>query len=178
MTKKQTMKKILKIIIPLIFIGVLGYFGFEIYTKIQHKKEVAENIKTIPKFEYQNIKGGFFSNANLKKDTPTLFIYFNSECEFCNEEAQMIQANIDQFAACQLVFISFEKQALIKAFAAKHQLNSYDHVTFLSDTKINFATTFDVKSLPCLVLYDKNRKLIEKIKGQTKVETLVKKIAR
>lgn len=155
---------------------VLGYFGVQIFTKIQHKKEVAENIKTIPKFEYQNIKGGVFSNANLKKDTPTLFVYFNSECEFCNEEAQMIQANIQQLSALQLVFISFEKPALIKAFAAKHQLNSYDNVTFLSDSKVNFSTTFDVKSLPCLVLYDKNQKLIEKIKGQTKVEMLVKKL--
>ena len=167
----------LKIIIPILFICVLGYFGVQIFTKIQHKKEVAENIKTIPKFDYQNIKGGVFSNANLKKDTPTLFVYFNSECEFCNEEAQMIQANIQQLAAFQLVFISFEKPALIKAFATKHQLNNYDNVTFLSDSKVSFATTFDVKSLPCLVLYDKNQKLIEKIKGQTKVDVLVKKIA-
>jgi hypothetical protein len=75
-----------------------------------------------------------------------------------------------------LVFVSFEKPALIKAFAAKHQLTTYDNVTFLSDSKVSFATTFDVKSLPCLVLYDKNQKLIEKIKGQTKVETIVKKL--
>jgi len=156
--------------------SALGYFGVQIYTKIQHKKEVAENIKTIPKFEYQNINGGIFSNTNLKKDTPTIFVYFNSECEFCNEEAQMIQANITQFASFQLVFVSFEKPALIKAFAAKHQLTTYDNVTFLSDSKVSFATTFDVKSLPCLVLYDKNQKLIEKIKGQTKVETIVKKL--
>ncbi len=156
--------------------SALGYFGVQIYTKIQHKKEVAQKIKTIPKFEYQNINGGIFSNTNLKKDTPTIFVYFNSECEFCNEEAQMIQANITQFASFQLVFVSFEKPALIKAFAAKHQLTTYDNVTFLSDSKVSFATTFDVKSLPCLVLYDKNQKLIEKIKGQTKVETIVKKL--
>lgn len=170
------MKKNLKIIVPILFICVLGFFGVQIFTKIQHKKEVAENIKTIPKFEYQNIKGGVFSNANLKKDTPTLFVYFNSECEFCNEEAQMINANIQQLSAFQLVFISFEKPTLIKAFAAKHQLNSFNNVTFLSDSKVGFATTFDVKSLPCLVLYDKNQKLIEKIKGQTKVETIIKKL--
>ena len=170
------MKKILKTIIPILFISVLGYFGYQICIKIQHKKTVAENIKTLPKFEYHNIKGGIFSNANLKKDTPTLLIYFNSECEFCNEEAQMIHANIALFAGFQLIFVSFEKSSLIKAFATKHQLNAYDNVTFLSDTKASFATTFDVKSLPCLVLYDKNQKLIEKIKGQTKAETLLKKL--
>ena len=168
---------LLWVIIPVLFISTLGYFGFQIYTKIQHKKEVAENIKTIPKFSYQNINGGVFTDANLKKDTPTLFVYFNSECEFCNEEAQMIKENITKFKGVQLVFISFEKQELIKAFATKHQLTSYDNITFLSDTKVSFATTFDVKSLPCLVLYDKNQNLIEKIKGQTKAETLIKKLA-
>jgi peroxiredoxin len=170
------MKKYLKIIFPILFIGGLGYLGFQIYSKIKHKKEIAENIKTIPNFEYQNIKGGAFTNKNLKKDTPTLFIYFNSECEFCNEEAQMIRVNIEKFKDFQLVFISFEKSDLIKAFATKYKLNTYANITFLSDTKVSFATTFDVKSLPCLVLYDKNKRLIEKIKGQTKAETLIKKL--
>ena len=170
------MKKQLKIIIPILFIGAFSYFGYQIYSKIQHKKEIAENIKTIPNFEYQNIKGGAFTNKNLKKDTPTLFIYFNTECEFCIEEAQMIKENIAKFNDFQLVFISFEKSDLIKAFATKYKLNNYVNITFLSDTKVSFSTTFDVKSLPCIVLYDKNQRLIEKIKGQTKAETLIKKL--
>lgn len=170
------MKKQLKIIIPILFIGVFSYFGYQIYSKIQHKKEVAENIKTIPKFEYQNIKGGNFTNENLKEDTPTLFIYYNSDCDFCNEEAKMIKQNIEKFANFQVCFISFEKPEQIKLFSAKYQLNTYDNFHFLCDSKITFATTFDVKSMPCLVLYDKNKNLIEKIKGQTKVETLIKKL--
>lgn len=170
------MKKQLKIIIPILFIGVFAYFGYQIYSKIQHKKEVAENIKTIPKFEYQNIKGGNFTNKNLKEDTPTLFIYYNSECDFCNEEAKMIKQNIEKFATFQLCFISFEKLEQIKTFATKYQLNTYDNLYFLCDSKITFATTFDVKSMPCLVLYDKNKGLIEKIKGQVKAETIIKKL--
>jgi len=170
------MKKYFKIIISLFFVVIIVFFGFQIYSKIQHKKEVAENIKTIPKFEYQNIKGKNFTNEDLKRDIPTLFIYFNTECEFCNEEATMIKQNIEKFKLFQLVFISFEKPDLIKDFAAKYKLNTYDNINFLSDTKISFASTFDVKSLPCLVLYDKNQRLIDKIKGQTKAETLIKKL--
>lgn len=170
------MKKYLKIIIPLAIISLLSFMGNQVVSKINHKKEITENIKTIPVFSYENIKGGIFTNKSLKKDTPTLFIYFNSECEYCNEEAQMIQENIMLLKDFQIVFVSFEKSVLIKAFAIKHQLTTYDNVHFLSDTKVTFATTFDVQSLPCLVLYDKNQNLIEKIKGQTKVETLVKKL--
>ena len=172
------MKKQLKTILVLSFISIMSYFVYHIYTKIQYKKEVAAHIKTIPQFEYLNTKGGVFTNQNLKKDTPTLFIYFNTECGFCNEEAQMIQQNIEKFAAVQLIFISFEKPKAITAFAAKHRLNGYRNVYFLCDTQVTFATTLDIKSLPCLVLYNKNQQLIEKIKGQTKTEILIKKLER
>jgi peroxiredoxin len=170
------MKKVFKILIPVFFIAIISYFGFQIFTKIQHKKEVAENIKTLPTFEYQNINGGFFTNVNLKANTSKLFIYYNSECDFCNEEAKMIKANKDKFDTTQIIFISFEAIEKIKQFAITHQLDSYDNITFLCDSKITFATTFDVKSMPCIVLYDKNNNLIEKIKGQTKAETLIKKL--
>ena len=88
----------------------------------------------------------------------------------------MIQANIEKFNDFQLVFISFEKPNIIKSFAATHQLFNYDNIYFLSDTKATFATTFDVKSLPCLVLYDKNQHFIEKIKGQTKTDVILEKL--
>lgn len=88
----------------------------------------------------------------------------------------MIEENIIKFKNVQLIFVSFEKMELIKKFAQNHQLTSYDNVYFLSDNKAAFAATFDVNSLPCLVLYDKNQNLIEKIKGQTSIKILVKKM--
>jgi peroxiredoxin len=170
------MKKILKIVIPIFFITALCFLGYQIVNKINYKKEVAANIKTIPEFQYQNLKGESFSKKNLKPDTPTLFIYFNSECEYCNQETKMIQESVDKFAPHQLVFVSFEKPKLIKTFAQKHNLLNYDNIHFVCDTKVSFATTFDVQSLPSLVLYDKNQQLIEKIKGQTKVDAILKKL--
>jgi peroxiredoxin len=170
------MKKYLKILLPILFIGLLGYFGFQIVSKINHKKQVAENIKIIPTFSYENVKGGVFSNKNIIANKATLFVYYNSECEFCNEEAKMIQENTTKFSNTQLVFISNESPKKITAFATIHKLNNYDNISFLSDNKMSFRTTFDVNSLPCMVLYDKDKKLIEKIKGQIKVEALLKKL--
>jgi hypothetical protein len=71
------MKKYLKLIIPIIFISLLTFLGYQIVTKINHKKEVAANIKTIPTFKYQNINGEQFSNNNLKVDTPIYCTHFS-----------------------------------------------------------------------------------------------------
>lgn len=173
----MTMKKTLKIVIPILILSLLAFMGYKVISKINYKKEVAENIKKMPPFSYATLESKIFTQNNLEKNKPILFIYFNSECDFCNEEAKMIKENITQFKNIQLVFISFEEPTKIKAFATNHQLINHDNITFLCDSKATFATTFDVKSLPCLVLYDKDKKLIEKIKGQTKAETLIKKLA-
>jgi peroxiredoxin len=170
------MRKLIKIFLPLLFISVFLFLGYRITNKITYKNEVKKNIKTIPKFSYQNIKGGVFTNQNLKTEILTIFIYFNTECEYCNEEAQMIHENIKKFENVQIIFISFEENEQIKKFAQNHQLINYDNVYFLHDSENTFASTFDINSLPCLLLYDKNQNLIEKIKWQTKPEILIKKL--
>ncbi len=166
----------MKISIVLVLIAIFGFFGFKVFSKINHKNEVAENIKIIPDFEYLDLNGSVFTKKNLKQDSPTMFVYFSSECEFCNEEANMIKENTEQLKDVEIIFVSFQPEEEISDFANKHQLINYGNINFLRDSKATFATTFDVSSLPCLVLYDKKKKLIEKIKGQTKVALLVKKL--
>ncbi|MCR4032992.1 MULTISPECIES: peroxiredoxin family protein [Flavobacterium] len=170
------MRKSLKSIVILLFAIIFLLLGYQIISKISYKKEVTEKINAIPLFCYKNINGKDFTNDNLKKSTPVIFIYFNTECGFCNEEAEMISQNINKFKDFQIVFISLEEIELIKKFAVFHKLNNYDNLYFLRDSKATFATTFDVNALPCIVLYNKNQKLIEKIKGQTKPEFLLKKL--
>ena len=171
------MKKYTKKIFVCGVISILVLLGYNILSKINHKNQVAENIKSMPNFEYVGLDGNLFTQKQVKQNTPILFVYFNSECEYCNEEAKMIKESISKLNEVQFFFVSFEKPAQIKTFATNHQLLNYDNITFLCDSKATFATTFDVKSLPCLVLYDKNQHLIEKIKGQTKVGVLLQKLA-
>ena len=169
------MKKTLKIVIPILVISLLVFMGYKVVSKINHKKQVAENIKKMPTFSYLTLDNKVFTQENLVQNTPTLFIYFNSECDFCNHEAEMVQQNIEQLKDIQVVFISYEPVEKIKQFANNYKLLNYDNIYFLSDSKISFATTFDVKSMPCLVLYDKDNNLIEKIKGQVKIKTVLEK---
>lgn len=170
------MKRYFKTILLVTFLGIFLFLGFRIISQIIHKNEVAQNIKSIPVFSYQNINGKNFTNQSLKKETAVIFIYFNTECDYCINEAQMIKKNITQFKDLQLVFVSFENLELIKKFAQKHQLTTYDNVYFLSDNKVSFSTTFDSPSIPSMILYNKKHQLIEKIKGQTKTSTLLKKM--
>jgi peroxiredoxin len=170
------MKKTLKIIIPTLLLALIAFMGYKVLLKINHKKEVAEHIKTIPSFSYSTINSKLFSNKDLKENTPIVFLYFNSECEHCQSEAEQIRDNIKKLAETQLVFISFEEPKKIMAFAKKYKIDHYDTVTFLYDKQVSFSTTFDIKSLPTIVIYDKKKQLIEKIKGQIKIEMILEKL--
>lgn len=169
------MKKILKIVIPILIISLLAFMSYKVVSKINHKKQVAETIKKMPNFSYVTFENKVFTQENLVQNKATIFIYFNSECDFCNHEAEMVQQNLEQLKDIQVVFISFEPIEKIKQFATKFKLLNHDNIYFLSDSKISFATTFDVTSMPCLVLYDKENNLIEKIKGQVRIETVLEK---
>lgn len=169
------MKKTLKIVIPIIVISLLVFMGYKVVNKIQHKKQVAENIKQMPDFSFVSLNNTKFTNEHLAKKKPTLFIYFNSECGFCNHEAEMVRENIEPLQYIQVLFVSTEPIDQITAFATKFNLLNYAHISFLSDTENSFATTFDVNTIPCLILYDNENNLIEKIKGQVKIETVLEK---
>jgi peroxiredoxin len=170
------MKRLLKIMLPILILGAITFMSYKVVSKINHKTAVAEHINIIPGFSYKTIEGKMFSNTDLKEKMPTVFLYFNSECEHCQSEATQIRDNVRKFTIAQLLFISFEEPKNIAAFATKYKLNHYDNINFLCDSKVSFATTFDVNSLPTVVIYDKNKKLVTKIKGETKVGNILKKL--
>ena len=157
-------------------IAISVFVGYNLVSTVIRKQQVAKNIKTIPNFKYKNTNGGFFEKANLSPNKKTVFLYFNTTCEFCQEETKQIKANLEKFKNVQLVFVSFEKPEIITKFAQNNQLNNYDFIYFLSDEQLDFSKTFDVSGLPTLVLYDQNQQLIEKLKGQIKTEQLLKKL--
>ena len=168
------MRKYKKIAIAILIISIIGYLGFSIAKKIQYKKEVAARIKTIPTFSFFTLDNIPFSEKELTKNTYKLFVYFNTECVFCQHETQQIREHLLEFKKTQIVFVSFEEIENIKAFADKYSLLNKENVLFLQDKKLEFSEIFDAKSIPFILLYDSENKLIEKFKGATKVDKILK----
>ncbi len=168
------MKKKLKIIIPIIALLLLGYLGYKLITKIQQKEEVAITLQTVPNFFFQNLDKTEFSNKNLEQNKATIFIYFNSECDYCQHEAENIAENLHLFKEVQILFVSAEPIITIKAFAENYNLNKSNSVKFLYDNTDTFATKFDANSIPYILIYNVNKELVKKQKGQLKTTAILK----
>ncbi|WP_456378388.1 peroxiredoxin family protein [Lutibacter sp.] len=170
------MKKYLKPIIGIILVSVLVFLGYSITKKISYKNEVAERIRNIPKFSFLNLNNAVFTQNGLTKNSYKLFVYFNSECEYCQSEAAQISKNIKQFKNTQLIFVSYEPFERIKQFAKTYNLLNKKNIAFLQDKEMIFEELFDAKSIPFMLLYSKENQLIEKYKGATKVNNILKHI--
>lgn len=170
------MKKYLKIAFALIFLSLLGYLGYNFASKLKQKNAIAENIREIPAFELETLDGKPFSNTHLDAQKATVFIFFNSECDYCQHEAQDIQSHLKDFRETQILFVSVENKKHIRNFSEAYKLSSRDFIHFVHDPGGSFASTFDAHSIPFIVIYNRQGKLVEKIKGQTKAEVILKKL--
>ena len=101
-------KKTIVIVIIFGALILLAYLGYKVITKTQEKTNISKRLQTIPEFEFMTLKEELFSNKNLKPNQSTIFIYFNSECDFCQHEAQTISNHIDKFNAVQFVFSGYQ----------------------------------------------------------------------
>ena len=168
------MKKKLKIGIIIVVLGLLAYMGYKVFSKMQYKSDVEKTLQTLPEFHFKSLDSVSFTNAHLKPNTPTVFIYFNSTCDYCQHEAQSISENIDQFKDLQLLFISTESIATIKTFSEHYNLNNNPNITFLYDHSHLFTTQFDAITIPYILIYNSKQQLVKKHKGQLKPEVILK----
>jgi thiol-disulfide isomerase/thioredoxin len=167
-------KKSILIIVFIGTFGLLSYLGFNVISKAKEKNKVAKQLETIPEFKFLTFEQKPFKKANLKPNTNAIFIYFNSECDFCQHEAQSISTNLDSFKNVQFIFVSTEPIAIIQQFSKQYNLDNQQNIIFLYDNLSTFSRRFDANSIPYLLIYDQNQKLIKKHKGQLNAKGILR----
>jgi hypothetical protein len=168
--KKTTLKRLIIIFIALLFIAV----GYLFINKASEKKEAQRRIAVIPEFHFQGLNGAPFTNTNLKANQTIVFVYFNSECGYCQDEAQHIHTHLNKLNGIQLIFVSTESTEAIRQFANEYQLLNAENVTFVSDADHLFTKSFDATSIPYTLVYDASHRLVLRHKGELKVEAILK----
>lgn len=169
-------KKIIIISLVVSVVGILAFLGYSIVAKTNQKKVIAKQLQVIPEFELLTLHGELFTNKNLQPNVYTVFIYFNSECDFCQHEAKDISNTIEKFKNTQFIFVSIEPIEVIQNFAEQYNLNNQSNITFLHDNLDIFHNRFGARSIPYILIYNKNQELIKKHKGQLNAKGILNTI--
>jgi thiol-disulfide isomerase/thioredoxin len=155
------MKKKLLIIIGLLGIGLLSWMGYSSVHKLDQKSKseaIVQNLNSLT------------NNLGLNKantDQPTIFMYFNSDCHFCQWEMKEIGENIEKFQNYQLLLASFEPKA--EALDFLQQYNLAQHYAEVNPDSLTNTITGVV---PQTFIYE-NGLLQKHFKGEVKIGAIL-----
>ena len=167
--KRTVVKKVI-IVVVVLFLVVMGV---QVLKKLQHKEQVQQALAILPDFNFYTLEGASFTNAQLPQNNKIVFIYFNTECEYCFYETKDISEQLERFKSTILLLVSNESKEAIKSFAIKQNLLGKDKVICLQDSAYTFAKQFEANSIPYILAYDAQGKLLLRHKGQLRVEKLL-----
>jgi thiol-disulfide isomerase/thioredoxin len=170
------LKKYLKFIFVLIVLSLIAFLAFKIYSKLESKKAIEQNTKSIPNIQLKTIENHSINLKNQNGKFHFLF-FFNTGCEHCQAEAMLLQKHITAFENGEITFISIEPLPDIKTFATKYKLINQPNITFCHIEPDVLGKQFGTLGFPTIFIYNQQNELVKKYVGETKVEALTKYLA-
>lgn len=147
-------------------------YGF--WNKSSRKQAIAEQLESIPEFEFYQPDGTLYTRDSLPQHRPTVFVWFHTDCDFCRNEVKDIVAHLSDFADTQLLFVSTEPAETIRAFAVSSGLSAHPSVVLLEDRQMIFPVRFDVTTTPYTLVYGRNGRLLKRFHGQILSSAILK----
>lgn len=169
-------KKYVILIIFILLFSITGILLYKTVNKIEAKKKISEKLQNLPELTLLTTDSTHFHNSKINPNQPSVLIYFNSECQFCQYEAKEIKNNILDFKDVNLLMISTEPLSKISAFAKDHDLINIPQIQFLQINEEDVYETFGGISVPSIFIYGPDQKLIKQYRGETKMEAVLQYI--
>jgi len=162
-------KKIIAILFVLLFIASIVWLIVE-----GSKSEVLPTGSKIPTISFLTHNG---SETITETNNKTFIIFFSKDCPHCIYELKILNENIERLGATKIYLLTADKDYLeneeISSFS---NLLNFKNATFGIVNKNDFEAKFGSMVLPTLYFFNTERKLIAKIKGETKFERILKEI--
>lgn len=170
------MRKKIRITLLILFLIILGSLIYKFSNTLKNKETVGEVISKLPNFEFRTLDNFSFSNDDLKIETKKILVYFNSECDSCQNEASKFAHNLNQMADCEILYISSETPDKILKFAKKYKLSNFKNIIFLHDIENTFPKWVNTSSVPYILAYDNKDNLLYQKKGVGNISELIKSL--
>lgn len=153
-----------------LFLFMILFLCYKITLKIIQREKDDESVQTMPGFKFAAIDGQLINSSSIQKNT--LIVFFNSECESCNELTQKIIADTLFVRNTDVIMVSTENQENLNLFKSKFKIDS-TKIHICNCDYQNFASLFGSHlRYPSMFLYSTNKKLVRKSTGSLSFKEL------
>jgi hypothetical protein len=113
-----------------------------------------------------------FNTSTLAEGKPILLFYFGAECDHCFRMVEKLLPGMDSLSNVQIVMATFSNPTPIRAFYERFHLSKYKNITLGKDNDFFLGPFYGARSVPCLVMYDKHKKLVRKWEDAASIHDL------
>jgi thiol-disulfide isomerase/thioredoxin len=129
---------------------------------------------TIPPFNLLKVdSSGYLTKEDVKKNRPTMVMFFSPECEHCKHQTEDLLASMDQFKDVEIVMATIQPFNEMKEFYKYYRISDHPNIKMGRDEKDILPGFYQIHNLPYLALYDKKGNLITTFEGSQKAATLI-----
>jgi hypothetical protein len=104
---------------------------------------------------------------------PLVAILFNPTCEHCQHQAEELNRHLDLLKNVTLIMVASATLKEIGDFSVNYKLSNMDNIFFAKANPVDVYNNFGSISVPYILVYGKNHKLIRDFRGNVEVEELV-----
>lgn len=118
----------------------------------------------------------YFTKDDLPKKKKVMVMLFSPDCDHCQHETEAIIQHIDDFKDVQIVMattLPFEK---MKEFYAHYNLAKFGNITVGHDAAFMLPVFYNVRNLPFLAFYNKQKELISISEGAMPIEKVLEEL--
>ncbi len=161
----------------LLLIFMLGTSNTQAQTKVKSETDSLlpfQKYPSLPAFQIRMLDSvTVFNTYNIDKGKPTIFILFSPDCGHCEKLTKMLLSNIDSFKAVKIFMLSPMPLYQIKQFVQENGLSNYKQIKVGQDISYFFWSFYRADSVPFIVVYDKNKKLVQSLGRLKKIDELL-----
>ncbi len=151
-------------------ITILLVFIILIVVKIAKEKakknEIYKQVNFMPEFDFQYLDNTGMKNNNIDYDETLIINYFNTRCDFCCHEIKDIISHEHLFSKSYFLLVSGQHADTLIAFNKALNIDSFPSINICKVDYLDFIEKFGDVVPPTTFVYDSNKRLIKKYKGQ------------
>jgi cytochrome oxidase Cu insertion factor (SCO1/SenC/PrrC family) len=153
--------------------SVLGLF-FLCYLPYSSNGQVNfKSLSEFPAYKLTSSQGKIFtSTMATKNQKPTAVVYFSPTCHHCQTQTTDITSNMAMFKGVQFLFVTAYPVNDTKPFLNDYAIERFDNIIFGYDSTFAMGRFFELKSLPGIFIYGKDKQLKAYFETNVKAEKL------